>query len=504
MAITQTQATQVKPKQLELTQADVLAPQVVEPVAVALEPKLASGIAAAIPQEPVALAGSMEPALASGIAAAIAPTPAQVQVDSDPDRDTVYDVVTGREYFSPAHAYSQGVKNYTTTRPENPFAAELAGGVQPLNDYLSGLNQYSSKFVEVRNALEKYPEIASAIKTLYDIDPNHFMFQGDGNVLQTSITSLQEQIDAKGLDNALRNFYKNQQGLVGFGGDDWAGSRNMGNESYANLQKKAMGFTPMADQATWEETASNTLGSRELAALWRDPTSGLGIGVVENEGKPSSLVYFDRSGQSLRSSIIKPTNLYENAERYGIDLSNIGQLEDSLKSSGYDISPYNLYGPTSDGGVNLSGIAKGEGIADMATDEWLQRQFAHFDWQDQEARKAGFNYNNTNVAREAAIQNNQMAKRMLGQFGLDAPPVVPPVAPTAAGGITLPDVSILSNPSNNLAAPFAQDARLDALTAESGLAPPDVSILSNPSTNPPLSSLGKTPSLLSQSPATSR
>lgn len=444
MAITQTQVTQVKPKQLELTQADVLAPQVVEPVAVALEPKLASGIAAAIPPEPVALASAMEPALASGIAAATTATPIQPQIDSDPDNDTVYDVVTGREYASPIIATRLGVKNYTTTKPVNPFAAELAGGVQPLNDYLSGLNQYSSKFVEVRNALDKYPEIASAIKTLYDIDPNHFMFQGDGNVLQTSITSLQQEIDAKGLDKALRNFYKDQQSLVGFGGDDWAGSRNMGNESYANLQKKAMGFTPMADQATWKETASNTLGSREeLAALWRDPISGLGIGVLKNGGKPSSLVYFDRSGQSLRSSIMNPADLYENAERYGIDLSNIGQLEDSLKSSGYDISPYKLYGPTSDGGVDLSGVAQGEGLLDMATDEWLQRQFAHFDWQDREARKAGFNYNNTNVAREKAIQNNQMAKRMLGQFGLDAPPV----APTAAGGITLPDVSSLSSPS---------------------------------------------------------
>lgn len=411
--------TQITPKQLALTQADVLAPQVAEQVA--LEPKLASGIAAAMASEPVALAGAVEPNLASGIAAAIAPTPDQVQVDSDPYNDTVYDVTTGREYASPLIATTRGVKNYTTTKPENPFAAQLSGGVKPLNDYLSGLNQYDSKFVEVRNALNQYPEIAGAIKTLYDIDPNHLMFQGDGNSLNTAITSLQQQIAQKGSSNALKNFYKQQQSLVGFGEGDWLGSRNMGNESYASLQRELMGFTPVADQATWEETAKNTGGKDDLATLWRDPTSGLGIGVKTNKGQPSSLVYFDRNGQSLRQSIADPADLYENAERYGIDLSGVGQLEESLKSSGYDISPYNLYGPTSDRGVDLSGVAKGEGILDMATDEWLQRQFANFDWQDQEARKAGFDYNNTDVARKEAIQNNQMAKRMLGQFGLNAP-----------------------------------------------------------------------------------
>lgn len=129
----------------------------------------------------------------------------------------------------------------------------------------------------------------------------------------------------------------------------------------------------------WDKNASTNLsyGKHEpTLATWRDPTSGAGVAVVaDNQGRPGSLRYLSADGTVLNTTGFNASDLYANAEKLGMDLSNIGQLGAKLDAKKVGYKPYELYkGTGSDHGIDFQDIAQGG----MGTAyDWTKDPLAH-------------------------------------------------------------------------------------------------------------------------------
>lgn len=152
------------------------------------------------------------------------------------------------------------------------------------------------------------------------------------------------------------------------------------NEAYSKFQKgETVAEVTGLPQKDWEKEATfavrPTPSSKPLG-IWRDPTSGKGIAVRGNtEGQPASFTYLDEQGNNLNSSIFHPRDLYENANKLGIDLSNVWQLGDLLDEKGVKYKPYELYeGTGSDHGINFYDVAQG-GLGTAY--DWTKDPLAH-------------------------------------------------------------------------------------------------------------------------------
>jgi pimeloyl-CoA synthetase len=137
------------------------------------------------------------------------------------------------------------------------------------------------------------------------------------------------------------------------------------NDAYSKFQKgETVAEITGLSQKDWEKEATfaarETPGSRTLG-IWRDPTSGKGIAVTaDSRGQPANFTYISEEGIAGNSSIFHPRDLYENANKWGIDLSNIWQLGDLLDEKKVKYKPYELYqGTGSDHGINFYDIAQG-------------------------------------------------------------------------------------------------------------------------------------------------
>jgi hypothetical protein len=140
-----------------------------------------------------------------------------------------------------------------------------------------------------------------------------------------------------------------------------------------------------SDQLSWTDWLKNVRegygpsgqGARseaEVPVVWRDPNSGLGIGVAVKGNQVENLVYFDPQGRPLRSSIFTAPELYRNASEFGIGLDHIGGLGVKLDNAGIKYKPGELYaGVGSNLGINFSDVQQGK--LGSAYD-WTQDPFA--------------------------------------------------------------------------------------------------------------------------------
>ena len=256
----------------------------------------------------------------------------------------------------------------------------------PLNELLSGLSSQAAeesggisttpfshtagKLNTTLSTLQANPLVQQTINRISAIDPSVKFSVED-------VGQLSGAIQEYGAENAVRNFIRdkqNSQAVTSAAPGGMAGqNQTMSNQTYAGYQDLLNQITPQANQADWESMAARTSpsGNRQIATLWRDPTSGKGVGVATNmKGLPAELVFYDASGQSLNSSIFSPEGLYREAEKYGIDLSNIGQLGSMLEQKNIGYKPGELYAGTgSNAGIDFEDIARG-GLG--GKDDWTK------------------------------------------------------------------------------------------------------------------------------------
>jgi len=256
----------------------------------------------------------------------------------------------------------------------------------PLNELLSGLSSQAAeesggisttpfshtagKLNTTLTTLQSNPLVQQTINRISELDPNvKFSIEDVGR--------LSGDIQEYGAESAVRNFIRDKQNLqavTNAAPEGVAGqNQTMSNSTFSGYQDLLNQITPQANQADWESMAARTSpsGNRQIATLWRDPTSGKGVGVATNmKGLPAELVFYDASGQSLNSSIFSPEGLYREAEKYGIDLSNIGQLGAMLEQKNIGYKPGELYAGTgSNAGIDFEDIARG-GLG--GKDDWTK------------------------------------------------------------------------------------------------------------------------------------
>jgi hypothetical protein len=272
-----------------------------------------------------------------------------------------------------------------------------------LAKFMPGTQQNSPDYTTAQAQITKNPEVVKAIEDIYKLDPNHQLFTGTAGDLRPHINRLSSEMDRIGKPAALRNFYSEQQNLIGFGGDNWFDGQNMGNPQWAELQRKKMSQTPIANEQDWLKMAKRTVGDRPVENILRDPTSKLGVGIIMNErtNRPDTLGYFDRNGQLLRSSTFNKEDIYKNLEEFGFDLSNVGALGKVLTSKGV--------------GNDLTNVTAD--LSETATPEWVDKQINHLGWQNRMAGSAGmFPSDTATQTRTQQIrQTHEMAKRLLSQ-----------------------------------------------------------------------------------------
>ena len=228
-------------------------------------------------------------------------------------------------YADYANRYANSSWNYAnmggksqdfSLKPADYLGVKATGYADPIDNLLSNMKQNTPSFTRDVDILQKRPEINEAVKYVMATNPDAFK---SGN-LEGYINNLSSDIDRYGSNTALKNFYKEQQNLVGFGTDTVAGgSHNMQNPAWAAFQQQIMSMTPRADDAAWNTMAQKGVGQNPIDAISRDPTTGLGIGVGQG-----TVMYYDRDGRPLSSSIPTSEELSKNAAQYGIDLTNIG------------------------------------------------------------------------------------------------------------------------------------------------------------------------------------
>lgn len=230
---------------------------------------------------------------------------------------------------------------------------------QPVNTYFTDLSKRAAENVGnarftaniIQETLDNTPEVLGVLNTLGSLTP-------DLKVDDTLIRNLAGDIRNQGATKTTLEFLRNQQNIAGM-----TGTRDMSNPEWARYQNAINQLTPKAPDQDWYTKVASYKSPSEggEVALWRDPKSGYGIGVGLNKrGVPDLLTFYNPSGVSLQSQAITAPNLYEYAERYGIDLSGVSELGRQLESQGIGYKPYQTYAGTgSDIGIDFADIARG-------------------------------------------------------------------------------------------------------------------------------------------------
>lgn len=233
-------------------------------------------------------------------------------------------------YADYANRYANSSYNYAnmggkpqdfSLKPAEFLPTSYTGYVDPINQYLSSTNQMTPTFTKMQDILSQKPDINLAFQNVLAANPN--AFTGGNSIIEATINNLSSAIDTNGLSSALRNFYKDQQNLIGFGSPDYKQIQNMSNPQYAALQKQIMDQTQRVDDTAWNTMAQGSIGRNKIDNIWRDPVSGLGIGTGQ-----SGLMYFDRDGRPL--SVSGGVDLAQNAAKYGIDTSGFTGLAKTI------------------------------------------------------------------------------------------------------------------------------------------------------------------------------
>ena len=215
-------------------------------------------------------------------------------------------------YANTDYSYSNvgGRPQDVSLKPVDYLPTTFTGYSQPINQYLSSTNQMTPTFTMMQDILAKKPDINKAFQTVLAANPN--AFKGDNSLTEATIRNLSSDIDQLGSPFALRNFYANQQNLLGLGSGFQ--NQNVSNPQYAALQKQIMDLTERVSDPLFSSMAATGIGKNEIGNIWRDPVSGLGIGTGQ-----SGAMYFDRDGRPLgRSSI---GDIGKTATEYGINLT---------------------------------------------------------------------------------------------------------------------------------------------------------------------------------------
>jgi hypothetical protein len=269
-------------------------------------------------------------------------------------------------YADYANRYANSSYNYANMggksqdfsfKPTDYLGVKATGYADPVNELLSSMKQDTPSFQRDVKLLQAHPEINEAIKNVMAANPD--AFKGGG--LEGYINNLASDIEQIGSGAAIKNFYKQQQDLINFGKDSFAGeSQNMSNSGYSALQKLAMDQTVKADDNAWNAMVKRGIGQNKIDAVWRDPVTGRGVAAGTD-----GLMYIDRDGRPLSMSVANEGDLIKNAEKYGIDLSNIGGLGDKLKTANSNV------------GLNFGDVAQGKTAAKVSSMDWLRDQIGH-------------------------------------------------------------------------------------------------------------------------------
>lgn len=81
---------------------------------------------------------------------------------------------------------------------------------------------------------------------------------------------------------------------------------------------------------------------------------------LNSQGLPARVLYFDENGEQLTTSPFSAESILRNAQKFGIDLSDLRGLGDQLDTAGIGYKPYELYpGTGSDHGIDFDDLIAG-------------------------------------------------------------------------------------------------------------------------------------------------
>ena len=231
------------------------------------------------------------------------------------DQNALYADYANR-YANSSYNYANmgGVPQDLSLKPAPFLPTTYTGYAAPISQYLSSTNQMTPTFTQMQDILTQKPEINLAFQNVLAANPN--AFTGGNSITEATINNLASDINKFGTSTALKNFYIQQQNLLGD-----TSSRDMTNPQYAALQKQIMAQTEKVSDPLWNTMAKAGIGENKISSFWRDPTTGLGIGINESG---NSLMYFDRDGRPLSSSVT--SDLAQNAAKYGINTTGFTGL----------------------------------------------------------------------------------------------------------------------------------------------------------------------------------
>ena len=128
----------------------------------------------------------------------------------------------------------------------------------------------------------------------------------------------------------------------------------------ATSQVTLASSTPPSATTASSSSEFSTLLATSLAASKADYVSGrLGID-LDSRGQPAKVLYFDESGQKLKTSTFTAENILKYTQQYGIDLGDLSGLGEQLDAAGIGYRPYELYkGTGSDHGVDFADLISG-------------------------------------------------------------------------------------------------------------------------------------------------
>lgn len=244
---------------------------------------------------------------------------------------------------------------------------------QPLKDLIDQTAETSRfDYNQLMGVLKKNPEIVDAINKVYQINPNSPLFSQS---LRPLIIQLSGEMDRIGANPAITNFYKNEQNLVGFGSENWFTGQNMGTPQWNSFQQIINSRAEKVSDDEFNKTFKKTQSERQqVKGIYRDPKSGAGIAYVMVDDKEPLITYINASGVAQLSTIPDPLSIYENAERFGIDLSGVETLGKQLDSKNIKYRPFELYGPTSDAGIDFAKLASGDYLRELTQSDFVQRR----------------------------------------------------------------------------------------------------------------------------------
>lgn len=254
-----------------------------------------------------------------------------------------------RPQMAIASNYSQfGAANQMLNTLSQQAAAETTQGRLP--------GRSAQELNETLEVLEKNPLVQQVIDKVMAIDPK-------AKISSNDVLNLAGEVKRIGAEYAIANFLKDKQNMAGFGTNDWNPNKGMEDATFARYQQELNqgAQAKPAPQKEWDKNVKMTSGKNEPAAVWRDATTGAGIGVsVNKQQQPTGLVYYDPAGVAVTSSAFDAPSLFRTAEKYGIDLSKVDSLGSMLERKGIKYKPYELFsGTLSELGIDFSDVARG-------------------------------------------------------------------------------------------------------------------------------------------------